>query len=566
MNYPVPSFGVDHDVETTANSIAIGENQYNHKLIMGTEESKKQWENPAKKAPYNFNPKLDNDMIVSKNNMNNAETTLGSSMDVQIESDPICSSAGCTQYEHPKIDGHPMDYFVPNFGADRDTVMASNSAIAAAEKQLDHVWTPTEKPKGHDVDYKVPNFGVDEDIKAAQASISAAQDTLDHDWTPTQDENGFWTVPQPFDAKSYAYADSSVNVQLSAETESDPICSSAGCTQYEHPKIDSHPMDYPVPNFGVDHGILAAENSIAAAEKQLGRTWTPTLKPESDPVYYDDGSKKGIDSDITQSLNSMADQEAEKGAWNPVQNKDGDWIVPGAIDNRSYSYEGDALVQIGSDPICNSAGCTQYKHPEVTSHPMDYPVPSFGVDHDVETTANSIAIGEAQYNHKLIMGTEESKKQWENPAKKAPYNFNPALDHDMKVTANNLNNAEATLGTTMDVQTQSDPICSSAGCDQYKWPEAPKSHPVDYPVPNFGAVDSDIATGFNSLEQAEKINKHKWNFTFYDTPINPAKKTLYNFNMKLADDVIASKNSLNQAEEQLGAPMVIWDEPIAVVE
>lgn len=462
-----------------------------------------------------------------------------------------------------------MDYFVPNFGADRDAVIDSNSAIAAAEKQLNHIWTPTEKAKGHDVDYKVPNFGVDEDIKAAQASISQAQDTLDHDWNPSQDKNGYWNVPQPFDNKSYSYADTSVNVQLAAETESDPICSSAGCTQYEHPKLETYPMDYPVPNFGVDHGILAAENSISAAEKQLNHKWVPTPKGDAaDPVYYDDGSVKGIDSDIKQSLNSMADQEAEKGAWNPVQNKDGDWIVPQAIDNRSYSYEGDALVQIGSDPICNSAGCTQYKHPEEKSHPIDYPVPSFGPDHDIETTANSIAIGEAQYNHKLIMGTEESKAQWANPAKAKEnrYNFNPALDHDMKVTATNLNNAEATLGTTMDVQVQSDPICSSAGCDQYKWPEAPKSHPVDYPVPNFG-VDRDIETGFESLAAAEKIQKHKWNFHFYETPINPAKKTLYNFNAPLADDVIASKNSLSQAEEQLGVPMVIWDEPpTAIVE
>ena len=69
---------------------------------------------------------------------------------------------------------------------------------------------------------------------------------------------------------------------------------------------------------------------------------------------------------------------------------------------------------------------------------------------------------------------------------------------------------------------------------------------MDYPVPNFGA-DPDIVTGFNSIDQAEKIQKHKWNFTFYDTPINPAKKTLYNFNTPLADDIIASDNSLNQA-------------------
>jgi hypothetical protein len=65
----------------------------------------------------------------------------------------------------------------------------------------------------------------------------------------------------------------------------------------------------------------------------------------------------------------------------------------------------------------------------------------------------------------------------------------------------------------------------------------------------------------DSLAAAEKIQKHKWNFHFYDTPINPAKKTLYNFDTPLADDIVHSQNSLSQAEEQLGTPMVIWDEP-----
>jgi len=41
---------------------------------------------------------------------------------VAIQSDPHCSSAGCTQYLFPKSkeDDHPVDYFVPNFGMDKD--------------------------------------------------------------------------------------------------------------------------------------------------------------------------------------------------------------------------------------------------------------------------------------------------------------------------------------------------------------------------------------------------------------------------------------------------------------
>jgi len=81
-------------------------------------------------------------------------------------------------------------------------------------------------------------------------------------------------------------------------------------------------------------------------------------------------------------------------------------------------------------------------------------VPSFGADPDIETTHNSIAIGEKQLNHKIIMGTEESKAQWANPAEKAPYDFKPALDHDVIVTQNNKANAEAALGEKMELMQQ----------------------------------------------------------------------------------------------------------------
>jgi hypothetical protein len=47
------------------------------------------------------------------------EAAIDNSEEVQLNSDPICSSAGCTEYKLPD-DGpkYPMDYFVPNFGVD----------------------------------------------------------------------------------------------------------------------------------------------------------------------------------------------------------------------------------------------------------------------------------------------------------------------------------------------------------------------------------------------------------------------------------------------------------------
>jgi len=54
-------------------------------------------------------------------------------LQLDAESDPICSSAGCTQYEHPKKKGYPMDYFVPNFGKDHD-IGTTDASLAIAEK------------------------------------------------------------------------------------------------------------------------------------------------------------------------------------------------------------------------------------------------------------------------------------------------------------------------------------------------------------------------------------------------------------------------------------------------
>merc|ERR1719240_2235404 len=51
-------------------------------------------------------------------------------------------------------------------------------------------------------------------------------------------------------------------------TESDPICSSAGCTQYLHLKKDlGYKINYPVPNFGADTDIIDSKASLKLAEE-----------------------------------------------------------------------------------------------------------------------------------------------------------------------------------------------------------------------------------------------------------------------------------------------------------
>jgi hypothetical protein len=64
---------------------------------MGTDFNKEKFHNRAKDVDYNFAPALEGDMIDSASNLKTAEAQLGRQYSlVQLESDPICNSAGCT--------------------------------------------------------------------------------------------------------------------------------------------------------------------------------------------------------------------------------------------------------------------------------------------------------------------------------------------------------------------------------------------------------------------------------------------------------------------------------------
>ena len=107
---------------------------------------------------------------------------------------------------------------------------------------------------------------------------------------------------------------------------SDPICSSAGCTEYK-PAPDAHPMDYFVPDFGVDHTIIQSLNDIKVAEAIRGEKWTwkkQEKKPDAEPYKVPDF---GLDQDIIGVNDGLAWAQKELGhEWKPVQDKDGYWM------------------------------------------------------------------------------------------------------------------------------------------------------------------------------------------------------------------------------------------------
>jgi len=215
-----------------------------------------------------------------------------------------------------------------------------------------------------------------------------------------------------------------------------------------------------------------------------------------------------------------------------------------------------------SDPICDSSGCNQYKHKKKDpGYDKDYPVVDLGVDRDIVGAHEDLAVAEGMLKHKLIMGTDESKAKWKNPAKKTDYDYSPKLDRDMHDAATNLDLVEGKLGHKYEpwtfVQTQtdieSDPICSSAGCNQYKHPKKDPGYDKDYPVVNLG-VDREIKDDHENLPIAEKIVGHHWVWDDSDRP----KKIKYDYSPKLEGEMIDAKTNLDLVENQLNHKYASW--------
>jgi hypothetical protein len=188
--YAVPNFGKDEDVITTANSIEKAQNATGSSWVMGTAESKAQWHNKALDTKYNFDQPLDSEIVVSQSNLKDTESVLGHQLNIQVasSSDPICSSAGCTQYGHPApadsvIEPPPavVGYKVPSFGKDPDMETTWKS-IGIAEKMNNHKFvmgTAESKAKWHIVakdtlyDYQP---ALDKDVITTNRNIAAAED------------------------------------------------------------------------------------------------------------------------------------------------------------------------------------------------------------------------------------------------------------------------------------------------------------------------------------------------------------------------------------------------------
>ena len=147
------------------------------------------------------------------------------------------------------------------------TAIALISAASAVQVDREPLltWAPT-PPASHPVDYFVPDFGMDHEIKASMEHEKQAAETLKHKWNPEVDPaDGRYVVPT--ETASFQL------LQTDAKLRREPLLTWAPTPPA------SHPIDYFVPNFGVDHDILATQEHEAAASKELGHQWNPAIDP-----------------------------------------------------------------------------------------------------------------------------------------------------------------------------------------------------------------------------------------------------------------------------------------------
>jgi len=214
-----------------------------------------------------------------------------------------------------------------------------------------------------------------------------------------------------------------------------------------------------------------------------------------------------------------------------------------------------------SDPICSSAGCSQYKQPEgPPSHPMDYKVPNFGMDHDILATETDEKVAAALVGHAWAFKTPESWEKWRNRAKDTDYNFDPKLSEDMVTNANSVKIAENQYDKNIElVQTQDDPCYSSLGnCLQTLPPKGGLGYPIDYKVPSYGP-DPDMAATMEDEKIASAMIGHAWEFNTKKSFEKWRNRALdvqdYDFNPELSHDVRETEKHYKTAEDKLGS----WD-------
>ena len=167
----------------------------------------------------------------------------------------------------------------------------------------------------------------------------------------------------------------------------------------------SHPVDYFVPNFGIDEDVIDTQNSIKSEERRQGVTWNASLKKDQAKPHPTDYFVPdfGIDDDIEDSLSNLKAAESKYGRWDLPKDED---------------------VQLSSSISIEREPLLSWKPKEPKTHPMNYFVPNFGVDHDIASSQTHEKAAEKRLKHKWVPTKDEDDK-WKLPSPEIEFRLGP---------------------------------------------------------------------------------------------------------------------------------------------
>ena len=118
----------------------------------------------------------------------------------------------------------------------------------------------------------------------------------------------------PFNMPLYA--------QLDADTKSDPVCHSAGCTQYNWMdalrKKEDEPVQYKTDQ-GLEEDVISTWDNLDVAERQKNHNWIfnheiyALRNKKTDPLAWDHGDV--LDEDIVNTQGHLSAAENKLGNW-----------------------------------------------------------------------------------------------------------------------------------------------------------------------------------------------------------------------------------------------------------
>lgn len=174
---------------------------------------------------------------------------------------------------------HPMNYAVPNFGEDGD-ITNTNNSIAQEEARQKYTWTPKIDPKTETWAY-IPTasieFKLNEGLQAP--AFNFAQQAEEINYTQQKDDKE--------NIQLEADADEKLEVEVDADVDAEEGREPLKTWKVKPPK--GHPVDYFVPDFGVDGSIRNTLDNLALAEKITGHNWqyvNPKDRPKPNPTDY----------------------------------------------------------------------------------------------------------------------------------------------------------------------------------------------------------------------------------------------------------------------------------------